>query len=513
MTAPPHGRTVTLRARLVVALLALALLPTLIFTIFTIDQLGRSTARWFRPGVDRALESALEVTRASETRIEAMLTAQAEAWAARWPAIGAPADARAALRTQGLDFAQIYHRDEGRWRLEAQRIPEGVLAPRPLDLGDDLEAALAGTRLVRSGQGALAGVAAAGQDRAVAVGVWVAPDFFARADTVAIGAAYYRRLGVVVDVQRRYVWLLVAALVLVLGLLAVWLATTVAGGMTRPLADIAGALERVAAGDLETRLEPTGAREMHSLARSFNTMRERLATARDQLRQAEREAAWREVARRLAHEIKNPLTPMRLSLHRLQKRVGSVPGAERAVVEESLGALLAEIEHLGRLAEQFAQYARLPDPRLEPCDLAEIARQVACLHEPEGLTLTVDAPGPLPVRGDRLLLSRALHNLLINACEASPPGGVVELRASHLGGAAVVEVLDRGPGLPEELRGRVFEPYVSTKRRGSGLGLSLVRDIASQHGGTVTLEDRDRGGARARLSLPLEDPHPGAAIA
>jgi signal transduction histidine kinase len=105
-------------------------------------------------------------------------------------------------------------------------------------------------------------------------------------------------------------------------------------------------------------------------------------------------------------------------------------------------------------------------------------------------------------------LSRAVHNLLLNACEASPDGGTVEVRTLREGGDAVVEVLDRGAGLAPEVRARLFEPYVSTKSRGSGLGLSLVRDIAVQHGGSVTLDDREGGGARACLRLPMVEATP-----
>jgi len=103
-----------------------------------------------------------------------------------------------------------------------------------------------------------------------------------------------------------------------------------------------------------------------------------------------------------------------------------------------------------------------------------------------------------------LLLSRAVHNLLLNACEASPEGGAVELRVTAAGAEARLEVLDRGPGVPADLASRVFEPYVSTKNRGSGLGLSLVRDVAAQHGGRVEIGNREGGGARALLVLPLE---------
>jgi nitrogen fixation/metabolism regulation signal transduction histidine kinase len=276
--------------------------------------------------------------------------------------------------------------------------------------------------------------------------------------------------------------------------------------MTRPLRDLEQALERVAAGDLETRVMPAGARELRTLGERFNAMTERLSEARTALARAEREAAWREVARRLAHEFKNILTPMGLSLHRMRRRADQVPAEQRSAVTESLAALDLAINDLAHLAEQFSQYARLPEPRFERIDLGNVVREAAQLHEPDRRNVTLrPVAEPLPVRGDRLLLSRAVHNLLLNACEASPDGGTVEVSVTREGDLAQVEVRDCGPGVAPEVRARLFEPYVSTKRRGSGLGLSLVRDIAVQHGGTITLDDRPGGGVCAVLCVPIAD--------
>jgi two-component system nitrogen regulation sensor histidine kinase NtrY len=209
------------------------------------------------------------------------------------------------------------------------------------------------------------------------------------------------------------------------------------------------------------------------------------------------------VARRLAHEFKNILTPMSLSLHRLRRRAAAVSDDQRPAVEESLTALSRGVDQMARLAEQFSQYARLPEPRFERIDLDDVVRTAVSLHEHEGVSVVVAGDRALPVCGDTLLLSRAVHNLVLNACEASPAGSVVHVRMLAEAGEAVIEVLDRGEGIPPEVRARLFEPYVSTRRRGSGLGLSLVRDIASQHRGNVTLDNREGGGARARLALPL----------
>ena len=503
----------TLRARLFLAFVALALIPIALLTAFTLDRLGRSLALWNTPGVDQSLASALEVSKTAMARLEATARAQAADWAVALPpeplTTARRTAVRAGLRAAGLDFVQLYHRERGRWRLVEEVLPEGVLAPRALDLAGELDEALASGKSIHSAQGALASAAHMETEHKTAdwvltAGMRVPPDFFERVDRVGAGVAFYHRFGVLRDVSRIYWLLLVAALVIVLTAVALVAATALAHAMTRPLRTLEGALERVAAGDLDTRVTPTGARELRTLAERFNTMTAGLSTARTALAQAEREAAWREVARRLAHEFKNILTPMALSLHRLRRRSQEVPEAHRAAVAESLAAMDQALADLSRLAEQFSQNARLPAPRFIPLDLAQVVQEAVRLHEPERVTVAlVPAITPLPVSADRLLLSRAVHNLLLNACEASPDGATVEVRVSAEGRDATVEVLDRGTGIAPEVRDRLFDPYISTKARGSGLGLSLVRDIATQHGGRVTLVDRDGGGTRACLSLPL----------
>lgn len=496
----------TVRARLFLALLALALVPTAVFTVFTLVQLDRSTSKWFRPGVDRALESALEVSKEALTRLEATVLAQADDWADALP--GQPlndnhrAAVRAGLHAAGLDFVQLYRREGDAWRRIDQVVPEGVIEARGVDLGPELDPALASSRVLHSPSGAMAAVSRMDSTHALVAGMWVSPDFFADIDRVSEGRSLYSRLGVMVDVQRPYTWLLVSLLVLALVGLALALATPLARQMSQPLTEMSAALEQVAGGDLAVRVRAHGARELRTLGESFNTMTARLEAARDAIKQAEREAAWREVARHLAHEIKNPLTAMRYALHRVQRRAELVPEVERQAVQQSLDAILQELQNLAAMADQFAQYARMPEPHIESVDLAEVARGVAALHEPETMKLDL---GDRPVRvwGDRLLLSRAMHNLILNACEATAGGSPVEVRTRAEGGSARLEVLDRGGGLPEHLRDRLFDPYVSTKNRGSGLGLSLVRDIAVQHGGSITLENRAGGGVCARLELPL----------
>jgi len=502
---------VTLRTRLLLAFLTLALVPTVVLALFALDRLGRAIELWNAPGVDHALESALETTKASVSRMEAIALAQAEEWAARLPDEGPGAAerkaAQAALRANGLDFLQVYRRADpqgaGPWQRVEDLRPSGVLAVTPLDVGTEIDAALSRDRILRSSSGALAGLALEGGRRVVVVGIQLPPDFFTEVERVGDGMSFYRRFRVVRDVSRIYTVVLVIALAALLVGISAWASALLARDMTRPLDQLGDAVERVAAGDLAVRVDARGATEVARLGARFNDMAARLGAAQAALLQAEREAAWREVARRLAHEFKNILTPMSLSLHRLQRRADVVPEPHRGPVAESLESFDDGVRQLSRLAAQFSQYARLPEPRLEATDLTRIVREAVRLHEHEGVEVrVVESAQPVWVKGDGLLLSRAIHNLVLNACEASGRSGVVEVCTVPAASEGAVEVKDRGPGLAPEVRNRLFEPYVSTKNRGSGLGLSLVRDVALQHGGRITLEDREGGGTLARLVLP-----------
>lgn len=497
----------TLRARLIFAFVALAVIPIAIFTVFTFDQLNRSIGRWYRPGVDLALESAVEVTKSSVARTEGTVRMQAEGFAQRWqPGLVAPArvDAlRRSLRAAGLDFLQVYEPSGDGWVRTTHVTAEGLIEADPPDLAGELSQALAEERLVRSRTGVIAGAARSPRGEAIVAGIRVSPDFYAQVDRVTNGMTYYRQLGIAVNVWRPFVWVLVGAVTVLLVVLAVFVARRLAADMSRPLHDLAGAIGRVSGGDLATRVTPQGALELRSLGSSFNTMTERLEAARAAVQQAEREAVWRDVAQKLAHEIKNMLTPIQLSMQLLERQSDSIPEPARERVAKSLEVALSELGHLTHLAEQFSQYARLPEPRFERLDLGDVARSVVTLTGGSSTRVECVTTESVEVRGDRLLLTRAIHNLVINACEASPAGGTVEVRASSRDGVAQIEVLDRGLGLPPEIQSRVFEPYVSTRKRGSGLGLSLARDIARQHNGEVTLENRPGGGARALFVLPV----------
>jgi two-component system nitrogen regulation sensor histidine kinase NtrY len=223
---------------------------------------------------------------------------------------------------------------------------------------------------------------------------------------------------------------------------------------------------------------------------------------------AERASAWEEAARRMAHEIKNPLTPIRLAAERMRRRAATSPDAGDGlprVVEEGASTIVQEVTALAALVDTFQRFARLPAAVLEPTDLRALVAQVAKLYHgvKRGITVVAETPEDLaPVRADAAQLRRALINLVDNAVAATPEGGHVRVVARLEDGRAVLSVEDDGPGIAPADRARVFDPDYSTKGRGSGLGLAIVARIAAEHGGAVRVEENAPHGCRFLFEWP-----------
>jgi nitrogen fixation/metabolism regulation signal transduction histidine kinase len=220
------------------------------------------------------------------------------------------------------------------------------------------------------------------------------------------------------------------------------------------------------------------------------------------LNQAQREAAWSEVARRLAHEVKNPLTPIQLSAERLKLRLaGKLDAADAAVLDKASATIVAQVEALKTLVNAFGDYARPPQLKLEPLSLNRVVSDVLDLYEtdPRLRILRRLDPAEPRIRADSGRLRQLLHNLVKNAIEASGEAPEVELSTECIGDGAnrevALRVADRGAGLPVDFDDSWFEPYRTGKPRGSGLGLAVVRKVADEHGARVAAENRDGGGA------------------
>jgi two-component system nitrogen regulation sensor histidine kinase NtrY len=225
-----------------------------------------------------------------------------------------------------------------------------------------------------------------------------------------------------------------------------------------------------------------------------------------QLLKAQRLAAWREVAQRIAHEIKNPLTPIQLSAQRLQRRLGRRTGDEQRLVAECTGTIIQQVDGLRRLVDEFSRFARMPVLAPRPTDVRSLVDGVATLYREShpALTLvTTHAPGLPLVDVDPDHLKRAILNLVDNAVEAVSGAGEVTVETEHTAGGVRIAVTDTGPGISPEDKERLFQPYFSTKATGMGLGLPIVHEIVSEHGGTVRVEDHEPKGSRFIIEVPV----------
>ncbi|MFP2958814.1 sensor histidine kinase [Myxococcus sp. 1LA] len=289
------------------------------------------------------------------------------------------------------------------------------------------------------------------------------------------------------------------------GTFAVLLGLLVSRWMTRPVEALTEGARRVAEGALESQVTVEASGEVGELVRTFNRMTSELKATTERLMASERIAAWQEVARRLAHEIKNPLTPIRMSLETLQAAQEAKHPRFPEMFKESAGVVLEEVDRLRRIVDEFSHFARMPKPQLAPVDLGELAQSVLALYAtpPPGIQILPTLQTGVVARVDRDQLTQVLVNLVKNAEEAmASTGGTLRVRVRSTEADAIVEVEDSGPGIPLEHRARVFEPYFTTKDGGTGLGLAIAARILQEHGGKLDVGGEPGQGARFSLVLP-----------
>src|SRR5260221_1368798 len=301
----------------------------------------------------------------------------------------------------------------------------------------------------------------------------------------------------------RRLGLTVGAAGVLLGLLLAWWATA---RITRPVHELAAAAGEVAAGNWNARVDIQSSDEIGELAGAFNQMTRHLTEQRERLVQSERVAAWRELARRLAHELKNPLFPLQITVENMRRARDQYPEQFDEVFREGSATLLAELANLKTIINRFSDFSKMPPPQLQPTNLNEIVRGVMKLVDAQLAGQSVEPRVELDdtlgaVDGDPAQLHRALQNLVLNALDAMPSGGVLTVRTRRSDSSVRLEVADTGSGLTKEECERLFTPYYTTKQHGTGLGLAIVQSVVSDHGGRISVESEPGRGSTFRIEL------------
>jgi nitrogen fixation/metabolism regulation signal transduction histidine kinase len=274
---------------------------------------------------------------------------------------------------------------------------------------------------------------------------------------------------------------------------------------------VAGSLA-AARGDLDHRVPVRSEDEIGAVAAAFNFMMEDLRSSKERLVIAERIAAWQEIARRLAHEIKNPLTPIQMAMDTLRKTWKKKHPSFDEILEESTATVMEEADRLKHIVSEFSAFARMPKPEFQRLDLNELVRSALALYQGGATSIDIQLAPQLPqIDADKHQLNQVVLNLVENARDAigqRADGHItVVTRRGEAGDRAMLIVEDNGPGIPGELKDKVFAPYFTTKhaKGGTGLGLAIVHRIVSDHGGRIAVADTLGGGARFAIELPLRN--------
>jgi nitrogen fixation/metabolism regulation signal transduction histidine kinase len=284
--------------------------------------------------------------------------------------------------------------------------------------------------------------------------------------------------------------------------------------VTQPIVELTEATRRVAEGDFSIQIMSRPEDELGLLIRSFNAMVQDLEKSRTALVKAEKISIWQTMAQQLAHEIKNPLTPIRLSAERLLRRWRNDPERAGEILESSMLAIIQETEGLSNLLTEFRTLSRPMEASLTNTSLRELIEETAAPYRNSfpAVGFNIDYVEDLSFNMDRRHISQALVNLIGNAIDAMNGKGTIELRTDLVKKREIrycrLSIRDTGKGIPEEVRNKIFTPYFTTKESGTGLGLSIVERIVNEHGGTIWFNSAEGTGTTFFIDLPMEDSCP-----
>lgn len=527
------------KAKLMLAFVGFSLIPSVLLFLVASGLLTHSIDKWFNVQVENSLKAAQEVVEIHYQSLSKNAVFFAEQVGEHAPLKKALSEGNKASVTRilqafrenySLDAIQLFDQDQKliAWTVNPE-IKENILVRNPYRY---IRRSLAGRSNARikpvqegvavrgfvpvwgggsSGAGTLQGQGPRDGGRplgAITVTYYIPSDLAARIDQITDTFEDYLELKPLKNPVKTNYFITFLMITLLIIFSATWFGFHLARGITIPIQKLAEGTRAIAAGNLDFKIEARAQDEIGILVDSFNQMTEELKESKTQLIKTQRVAAWQEVARGLAHEIKNPLTPIQLSAQRLKKKYRERAPDLDAVFDDCIDTIIAQVDGLRGLVDEFSRFARLPEADPQPQDFHGLIDEVVLLYEASHRGVEIQreydkAVGRVKVDGEQL--KRALINLVENAIEAMEGQGRIWIRTGLSRDAKFVrlEVSDEGEGVPIEDRDKLFLPHFSTKKRGTGLGLAIVSRIVEEHGGSIAARDHHPRGSTFTMLLPV----------
>jgi nitrogen fixation/metabolism regulation signal transduction histidine kinase len=487
-----YNQSMTFRSKMSLVIFLVTLLPTLAVIFFSAYLLNSTLNRMGAAGLENSLQTAdalIEQTRQAWGR---QLVSRLSTDSGIWDTQGGIESWR---KTNNVDLAFEIKVDSIRLTT-SDSIPADIFSINNLNIDDEFSRLEIGDKCflifsqkvstIRIGGGILmpSGYGQYGQNLANSI---------AASASLGMYRAFSLKLLAIVMV-------IAIALSLLLGII---LSATISRQLAKPLEKLALGAKVIGAGNLDYQVSITGNDEFSRLADSFNKMTGEIKDNQRRLLESERLAAWREVARRIAHEIKNPLTPINIQLYRLQEKLQEEQSDISSETLQSLETIRSQIDTLANLAQHFSTFAKEPELKLIRYSIGDIIKESTNIFgSVQNLEIVIDLQNDIPpLNLDPQMMRRALANLIKNSLEASPVGAKVEIKAQVSDGHVNLTIRDNGPGFPLEKLDRIDQPYITSKRTGTGLGLVIVKKIIEEHAGHIRFFNDH--GAVAEIRLPI----------
>jgi len=488
-----------LQVKLTITFILLVLVPTIPLTLVVSALITQGVEIFLLPGVENSLANSLKVIKSQlEERGQRFIACNPD-WSKMNPS---------ELKEFDVLFVSRYRLHDNRPVVIDEIVSNTTIRPSitaeklSLILNSELTSSMNNL-----GESQICNVYHFSADSVITVvGFKVGPQIILAKEQISKSLQIYKSLSLLKKsvIEGRLIWGISTLFIIILALIAIYAAGILSQGISHPIQKLASGMQSVSGGDFSSKVTVDAKDEIKILVDSFNKMAEDLKVSQQKLIQAERLAAWRDVARRVSHEIKNSLTPIQISLYRIKTKFFP---SDQEIDQEPLLSIQDEIESLRKISEEFSQFARMPQIKREANDLNSLIKTLVPLVEggskPIKIKMELDTQLP-KLSIDRDQIKRVLHNLLKNSVEASSIGGKIFVRtAAHKnhGKKAKIEIEDQGHGMNEEVNAKIFEPYFTTKKRGMGLGLSIVQRIIEDHDGEISVESNEGRGTKVIIVM------------